>query len=374
MIPIEEIRLYKRGSGGKIKVWCIEVANAVDGKVYERTTTGYLNMKMKTTSKITSGDAEKKANTKADKKRREGYKDTIEEATEAGETLSGMQAMFMSLDEAKKFVDDRHKQGKRSRLIVDFKYNGLRGTYHYDADEIISKGNKVYNVEHLRKELRVLCEVNHVEILDFEMYAHGLPVNEIASLVKNTGKDQTKLNAYLFDVLENKDDKSNARDRKKRLDLLSFKFCDHIYVATSTSITSAMDLQFLYNSAIQSVYEGLVIRDPEEPYDWDNKGRRSTVMIKVKPLYSSEFLCVGCNFEKRKVNDVWYDLIMYICETEGGDTFTVTPEGDFSTRNVPCPELDENSWYTIEYRELTTKGIPFHAVGKGFRISEDLDV
>ena len=50
---------------------------------------------------------------------------------------------------------------------------------------------------------------------------------------------------------------------------------------------------------------------------------------------------------------------------------SVTPEGDFESRCVDA--TPKGAWYTVEYRELTINGIPFHAVGKGFRIEEDLD-
>ena len=51
-----------------------------------------------------------------------------------------------------------------------------------------------------------------------------------------------------------------------------------------------------------------------------------------------------------------------------GTQFTVTPKGDFESRCAEPPP--EGAWYTVEYRELTISGIPFHAVGKGFRIEE----
>jgi len=129
-----------------------------------------------------------------------------------------------------------------------------------------------------------------------------------------------------------------------------------------------------YQAIIDGEGEGMIARAASAAYDWDNRGRRSNVMIKVKPTITSEFLMVGHSYERRFIKGVAHDLILYTCITPDGVTFTVTPEGDVESRCIQPPEYkDEDEWYTVEYRELTVNGVPFHGVGKGFRIPEDLD-
>ncbi len=355
------ITLYKKGSNDKMKVFFIKQKTA-----YEITYFGYHNGKVKATSKKVTGDAEKKMSTKVLKKKREGYLESLEEAEIAGPALSGMQAMSMTLDEAKRFVDLRRNQ--KLSTMVDYKMNGVRGTYFRELDIIRSKGNKTYDVPHIHESLRNFCDDKGFAMLDFEFYCHGMKVNEIASLVKNKAKDQTPLVAYIFDGLKELGDLTPAVERRGQISSSNYPYLSQ---CISYTVNSSMNLENLFTEALNSGFEGLVLRIPELPYDWDNKGRRSEVMIKVKPLYSAEFQVVGHSYEKRKVNGKWYDLILYTCVTEDGTQFTVTPEGDFESRCVEPPP--DGSWYTVEYRELTVNGIPFHAVGKGFRIEEDLD-
>ncbi|MBV5343988.1 ATP-dependent DNA ligase, partial [bacterium] len=113
------------------------------------------------------------------------------------------------------------------------------------------------------------------------------------------------------------------------------------------------DISSFYQAILNSKGEGLIARAANASYDWDNRSRRSNVMIKVKPTITSEFLAVGHSYERRFVKGVGYDLILYTCVTSDGTTFTVTPEGDVESRCIQPPDFDDDSWYTVEYRELT---------------------
>lgn len=364
--------LYKMGSGGKVKVWSIEIERDLKtNKLIERTGSGYVGFKIKYSSKVTTDKGIQKAQTKVDKKVREGYVESIEEAQESEVTLAGMQAKFLSVDEAVELA-------KLNNFIADFKYNGLRGTYHRDTDKIISKGQKEYDVDFIKDELRSLCDSSNknLSIIDFEFYAHGYKVNEIASMVKSKDNpDRNKLMAYIFDGLSGPSDDTPAMGRKILLSLHGplIKSYKHLHLVPHHVIKNPLQIKTLFDQALSEGLEGLVLRLRNGQYDWDNKGRRSLVMAKVKPLFSREFLAVGCSYEKRKVQGEWKDLIIYTCVTEDGKPFSVTPEGDVDSRCIESPVFDEDSWYTVEFREYTTNGIPFHSVGKGFRIPEDID-
>ena len=168
---------------------------------------------MKATSKKVTGDAEKKMETKVLKKKREGYLESLEEAEGAGPTLSGMQAMSMTLDEAKRFVDLRRNQ--KLNTLVDYKMNGVRGTYFRELD-IIPSPKVTRPMMCLTSTSRSGTSVmtKGFAMLDFEFYCHGMKVNEIASLVKNKAKDQTPLVAFIFDGLKELGDLTPAVERR----------------------------------------------------------------------------------------------------------------------------------------------------------------
>jgi len=213
---MESLILYKKSSTGKMKVWSIEVQLDIKtGKLMERTSSGYLGFKMKTSTKVTTKLGEQKARTKADKKIREGYTTSVELAEAAEPTLSGMQAMTMTVEELMEL-------SKRIPLYIEEKLNGVRGTYHYDLDIILSKGQKVYDVEHIRKQLNDLCRLSNgnLGIIDFEFFKRGLRVNDIASFVKNPTKvGHSKLEAWVFDGLANTKDDTPLMGRKKVLSI-----------------------------------------------------------------------------------------------------------------------------------------------------------
>lgn len=358
--------LYKKGSLGRIKEWSIRVYTDPKGRLFEETLNGYMGGRMKLSSKPTTDKGVQKAQTKVEKKLREGYVKTIDEAKAAGVTLSGMQAKFMTIQEVNRL---------EMRKLVDEKFNGVRGTYHYSTDTILSKGNKEWNVKHIHDELQELCEQTGLQVVDFEFYAHGYKVNEIQSMVKNpANEDREKLKAFIFDALESPDSLETALHRKVNLHRCLKQFNGkHLVEVSYYFIKDAYQLVSIYEQVIARGGEGVVVRDADAPYDFDNKSRRSTKMIKVKPLYTKEFLAVGCSFEKRKVNGEWRNLIIYTCKTPEGKAFDVTPEGDVDSRCIEVPIFGPDSWYVVEFREYTTNGIPFHGVGKGFRDSWDVD-
>lgn len=362
---VYHITLYKKGSLDRIKEWSIQVVQGKGGSFTENTWSGYMGGRLKVSSKPSSGDAVKKAMTKAEKKRREGYVDNPEEARTAEVTLSGMQAMWMGLDEIMTLG---------FRKVLDEKFNGLRGTYHKDQDAIISKGNKVYDVEHLKEELRDFSNESGLGIIDFELYAPGYKVNEIASMVKSpSNPNKYKLRAYIFDALVDRHDNLVCYKRKLRLEQSKLLMTRGLVLVRSLIFPSSLDIKTFYEEVVSRGGEGIIVRNADLPYDWDNKSRRSSVMIKAKPLITREFLAIGCSFETRLHNGEYKKLIIYTCVTEDGTSFSVTPEGEVDDRCIPAPEFNEDSWYTIEFREYTANGIPFHGVGKGFRITEDLD-
>lgn len=363
--------LYKRGSKDKIKYWKIEVT--VDSKtdeLYERTLSGYHGGALKISFKKSTRNAESIAETKAEKKMREGYVESIEQAQAAGITLSGMQAMFMTIQEAVTLLKSPGR-----RFLVDEKYNGVRGTYHRDTNEIISKGNKVYDIPHLLPQLATFCDAGELKFLDFELYIPGLKVTDISGAVKKrTNKSHKKLRAYIFDGLMGVNDTRTALERKKWLLTITGIFDDTPDLRmVSWSFADYRSLELIFNRVIGDGGEGLILRAAGAEYDWDNKSRRSTKMIKVKPLRKREFKVIGCSFEKRKVQGEFKDLILYTCITPEGRTFSVTPEGDVESRCIPAPESYDDLWYVVEFREYTINNIPFHGVGKGFRDVEDID-
>jgi len=359
-------RLYKLGSNGRIKEWYIVVYQDPEGKVFEETNSGYVAGKLKVSSKPSSGDAVKKAATKAEKKRREGYVNTEEEAKAAPVTRSGMQAKWATIEEV---------QALPMRKIIDEKYNGIRATYHLDTNSLVSKGNKVYDLSTMATYCRTFCDLYGYSFLDMELYAPGYKVNEIASMVKNTSNPLRRhLVAVVFDALESVDDKRPAIDRRKKLNAdLRSSYSPALLKPNQLILPSTLDTEVFYNSIISRGGEGIITRNADLPYEWDNKSRRSEVMLKTKPLLTEEFQVVGCSFEERFVRGVFEKLILYTCVTQDGKTFTVTPEGSVEDRQIPAPETFDDLWYIVEFREYTVNGIPFHGVGKGFRIPEDMD-
>ena len=109
-------------------------------------------------------------------------------------------------------------------------------------------------------------------------------------------------------------------------------------------------------------HEGTILRNIDAPYEIK---KRSKNLQKYKDFQDEEFKII--DFTEGK--GVEKGLILWICETKEGNTFTVRPKGTHEERRTLYKNGKKyiGKKLTVIFQEYTKDGIPRFPVGKTIR-------
>lgn len=394
MIRSEETILWKKGKGGLLewRVLCSELDGWQEGCAMMTVSSGQVWGKLTTSSqvikKVGSSSAYERAlslaSTKIKNKLETGYCRTKEEAESGSSALAEepMPMCFLS-------VQPEDLETIPLPCYASIKKNGVAGVYYPKTDRLCSRKRKTLKVPHIHEQLRKLCEGRKdILLVHFEFWTPGLLVNEINSLVKRNRKESNLLLALVHDV-GLVDPEATASTRLTFIsDWLDKSSCPKVKPNYGEYITTYARLSDFFDKAKEAREEGIVCRYARSAYLYNNNTRRRITNAKVKPVFSKEFRVFGVSYdlEPSKIpGEEPRKLVKFICEG-----FTDPDTGKVVTfEAVPAWTHDKREeWYaefvtkalaeggrsiekllplTCEYRELTTNGLPFHAVAIDFR-------
>ena len=135
---------------------------------------------------------------------------------------------------------------------------------------------------------------------------------------------------------------------------------ENIYVLKEDQLADIHDL------FVDEGYEGLMLRNIDSPYEFS----RSWNLVKYKVMKDSEFKIVDA---EQALKGKQKGAIIWICETPQGDRFNVVPNGTIESRKKLWAEWEADpkefigKELTVQYQELTPKGIPRFPKGLGIR-------
>lgn len=244
--------------------------------------------------------------------------------------------------------------------------------------------------------------------LDGEIYAHGVSLQNISGSSRNTNitNIENKLVYVVFDTFvqnyENKKvDEYNVgySDRLKYInDLFEIYYSQKpndnnfiekgesnpkVQLAPTWKATSMDQVDKMYNDFVKSKYEGLILRRDDSPYIFSWSGYRNNGILRMKPVHTAEYPCIGYTDGQGKDKGA----IIYICalsmmEPGINTTFNVMPKNmtdeERKERFIQASRIEANGKthfmnkyysipYTVEYQDLSDKGIPIRAKGIAFR-------
>jgi ATP-dependent DNA ligase len=134
----------------------------------------------------------------------------------------------------------------------------------------------------------------------------------------------------------------------------------------------------IFNKVVNEGYEGCILRNIDSSYLGNatktGSNTRSKNVIKLKAKFTDEFEVI--NFTEGKKGKA-KGAIIWICKTNDGSKFNITPKNmtDIERKNL-YDECSKNNTFekkykglllTVEYEELSKKGIPQRAKGLTFR-------
>lgn len=389
--------LYRKNNHGQPCMWYAEEAGINSYRIHH----GIVGKQISTSFHNTHRLAKDEIKSKINAKRKEGYKflneikDNVDLPVE-GELLQYLNSYLpdyrTTIDGsvlpmlAKAFDNTNNKLFKNvSMYYGQYKINGLRCFISaYQTNGIFSETRLQFQsregtywtslktLEHYL--LNVIPDyflnkmIDEHYILDGELYLPGYSVNEINHFVKDPSCPQNaQLQYWCYDLAVAD---TNANERK---DILLNQLGQHklafdnsvqhlnnknkFIILPSYAITSE-ELAIKYrNLFIDNGFEGLILRNPNEEYQF---GKRNSSMIKFKKSTDGKFIIIDIKPEGVKRPDI----PLFVCKNDINDAeFECHVGGSFEYQKMILKNKEQYIGKTmvVEYGERSgVNSVPFH--------------
>lgn len=354
--------LFKQSKNGSIESWNIQVVEnvitvtwgKVDGKQQVKVETVLEGKNIGKSNETNPSQqalfqAESTYNHKIDK----GYALTIEEAKVKAEEIKPVLVHDYTLKNNSNHITfpcyaQPKLDGVRSQLFFKIEENG----------NLIAKsrGNKEFPINKaLFEDIKKFMELNNVNVLDGEFYVHGEFLEDIISCVKKPegNRLENEMSYVVFDLPKN-------RGLEK---LQSLKTTERVKVIETTKVNSKEEAKKLLDYYIELGFEGLILRNSNTfDAEYLKGGVRTYDIQKWKMFTDSEYEIVNVISDKNNNG-------LYVCKTENGSEFNVTPK---CSHEMKKEILNNKQNYigkllTVKYQELTALNIPKFGVGLAVR-------
>lgn len=204
---------------------------------------------------------------------------------------------------------------------VSPKLDGIRCLAMWRDDQIVlysRKGKEFPFLIHIKEELKFLPKE---WILDGELYTHGLPFSEIASISRKTKTpdiEEVRLNYTVFDVIAPLPYSDRMTKLKEMSETKSISFLLYEIVKDET------ELFRVAAKHLKDHYEGTMIRNMNGKYAINF---RSSDLLKYKEFDDEEFEIIGFAHGKGTEDGA----IVFVCK-DGEKKFRVRPRGTIEKR------------------------------------------
>ena len=116
----------------------------------------------------------------------------------------------------------------------------------------------------------------------------------------------------------------------------SFPHLNHVKLVETFKVDNIDDINKYYEQFLHEGYEGAMLR-LNQPYRYSNGGYHSRILLKLKPTFDAEFEVIGHSLgEKGKA----VEALMFICKTDQGIEFAVTPAMELPARIALAAVMD----------------------------------
>ena len=178
-----------------------------------------------------------------------------------------------------------------------------------------SEGNEINSVPHINKALELTRFVGN---LDGELYAHGMPFEEIHSIVSrkvNLHPQHRCMHYHIFDIISTQPQFLRA----DTLDRYSKQFHLPLHLVPTYIAYDLDEVMRAYDEFIQYGYEGMIVRNWEAPYI----PKRTTYIMKFKPKKSDYYQITWLLEEMSLDGKPKNRLGAFICKDSSGNNFSV---------------------------------------------------
>lgn len=354
-----KIELFKSDARGQIRHWTVEASYDDECLlIYHGALNGQMQEVVEIVETNQSGrDIEEQmdlyANSRAQKKRYQGYKDTVELAVKfKGTNEDGRPRPML----AHKLKD--HKVVWACAMLQR-KYDGHRCIVTNEDGVNIAysrNGKSITSIDH------ILSKMNIPEgtFLDGELYAHGTMLQTINSLVKKPQKASEDLCYIVYDMIDERpyDERFEVI---QDMEITGKLGCNATLAETFYPMTKDGAMQ-LFDRFRAEGYEGAMVRHGASEYEC---GKRSHGLLKIKSVEDDHFKVVAITPSV----DGWAILR---CLCKNGKTFTVSAPGNFDKKTEVLINSDRylEKYVHVEFAFYTNEGIPFHPIATTWKDDE----
>lgn len=351
--------LYARAASGAINEWTISTEGpdvfTTHGQVGGAMQIACYRAVAKNIGRANATTAEEQAIAEArakwDKQRKRKYFLTIAETA----------ALNVKPMLAAKFND--HAAKVSYPVIVQPKLDGVRCLAYREGGRVVlhSRGGETYDVEHIRAALE--SRLAEDVVLDGEIYVHGMPLQQIVSLVKRPQAGSAALEYHVYDVTSLSDQSAIQSDRE---DVRAVWFLRHgggpLRRVDSILASCEAEVREFHNSYVRAGYEGAIIRTMGGVYRF---GYRSRDLLKLKAFDDHEYEIVGVRTGKGAAAE----MPVFTCRTATCAEFECMPRGTAEIRRDLLARASSliGKRLTVRHFGVTLDGVPRFPVGIAVR-------
>ena len=269
------------------------------------------------------------------------------------------------------FEERRLEKWKTKNLVVQPKLNGERCRALIDCSEkkvtlFSSEANIITSVPHIEESLldfTTTMQGRYLE-LDGELYSHGMPLEEIHSIVSTKNHfhpDHEEIEYHVFDHVSVR---STLVRMSELWDLFDFGKPNLFKSIKRVPFVLASDLpeiMYHFEKITSEGYEGIVVRHPMSPYE----RKRSLYVMKFKPHQEDIYRIVGFKEEVDKYGTPKNRLGSFLCASEDS-TFTFSVGSGLTVeQRIAYWEMKDSlpgSYLRVKYQTKSKKSCPLFPI------------
>jgi DNA ligase-1 len=284
-------------------------------------------------------------NTKINKKRDEGYNETVKDTENP--------LPMLSLEFSKR------KHDIQFPCFIQPKLDGVRAIYSLETGFYSRTGKTYSTLEHITKELNQILEKTKGLFIDGELYSTELTFQELTGLVRKEKlttqdvKNLKKIHYAVFDIISDKDFEDRIRFIKENLSGLK-----HTKIVKTKLVYTEEEIHDHHRIFVDEGYEGIMIRNTEGSYEVNTSSKN---LQKLKFTMVEEFEIIGA----KQGTGTEEGCVIWIVKVSDNQETDVRPIGSFEIRKELYKHYKDyiGKLLSVKFQEYTNDGIPRFPVG-----------
>lgn len=284
-----------------------------------------------------------------------GYKPSIEEAIQNPGNQLGLERPMLAQPITK--VKNVNYRG----AVLQKKLDGHRCLITRQDGELIAysrQGKRIEAIHHILKS--VGPRIGEGTTIDGELYAHGYPLQTLASWIKRLQPNTANLFFVAYDLISDQSYTDRHEELSSILRDVDTEAPGKIVVLPFREYESPDQQANFFKEVRDDRFEGLMLRLGRRGYE---AGKRSSSLLKIKEFFDTELKVIDVLPSK----EGWG---ICVCELPSGGTVRASAPGDRSEKIHALQNKEQyiGRWLTVEFAHWTLDNVPFQPTATRWRV------